>query len=68
MHWILPDGARGHHRAPMHVALPLALLVIFSVAWMRRPITIDFVYATGCLILAAYFMFRGGIGETAAPG
>jgi uncharacterized protein (DUF486 family) len=46
----------------------MVVFMVFSVAWMRRPITMDFVYATGCLVLAAYFMFRGGLGEPAAPG
>ncbi len=48
----------------------IAMLVFmaFSVAWMRRPITMDLVYATACLALAAYFMFRGGLGEPASAG
>ena len=32
----------------------------FSAWYMKRPITMDFVYATACLALGAYFVFRGG--------
>jgi uncharacterized protein len=31
----------------------------FAVAYMREPLTRDFLYASLCLVGAAYFMFRG---------
>ena len=34
----------------------------FSTLYMKKPLTMDLVYATGCLGLAAYFVFRGGSG------
>lgn len=45
--------------------ISMLVFMVFSAAWMRRPVGMDFVYATGCLVLAAYFMFRGGVGEHA---
>lgn len=33
----------------------------FSTWYMKKPLSMDLVYATGCLGLAAYFVFRGGV-------
>lgn len=38
----------------------------FAQFYMRRPVTLDFLWATLCLCGAAYFVFRGGVGEGAA--
>jgi uncharacterized protein (DUF486 family) len=38
----------------------------FSRWYMKRPWSMDLLYATGCLALAAYFMFRDGAGESTA--
>ncbi len=31
----------------------------FAVSYMKQPVTRDFIWATLCLMAAAYFMFRG---------
>jgi uncharacterized protein len=41
--------------------ITMVVFMVFSVTFMKRQLTTDFVYATGCLALAAYFMFRGGL-------
>ena len=38
----------------------------FAAFWFRRPVSLDFVWATLCLCGAAYFVFRGGTGPTPA--
>ncbi len=42
--------------------ITMVVFMGFSVLYMKKAITMDLVYATGCLGLAAYFMFRGGTG------
>jgi len=41
--------------------ITMVVFMIFSVSFMKRELTLDFLYATACLALAAYFMFRGGL-------
>ena len=38
--------------------ITLAVFVPFSILYMRKPITLDFLWAALCLCGAAYFMFR----------
>ena len=35
----------------------------FSVTYMKKPLSLDLLYATLCLMGAAYFAFRSGSGE-----
>jgi uncharacterized protein len=44
--------------------ITMLVFMAFSTLWMRKPPSMDLLYATGCLALAAYFMFRGGLGES----
>jgi uncharacterized protein (DUF486 family) len=39
----------------------MIVFVCFSTWVMKRPITRDLGYASVCLAMAAYFMFRGGL-------
>jgi uncharacterized protein len=41
--------------------ITMIVFVCFSTWVMKRPITRDLGYASVCLALAAYFMFRGGL-------
>ncbi|HXS16013.1 MAG TPA: DMT family protein [Polyangiaceae bacterium] len=43
--------------------ITMVVFMAFSRLYMKRPLSMDQLYATGCLVLAAYFMFRGGAGE-----
>ncbi|MGE0786258.1 MAG: DMT family protein [Sandaracinaceae bacterium] len=47
----------------------ITMIVFMGFAWlyMKRPVSLDFVWATLCLCGAAYFVFRGG-GAASAPG
>jgi hypothetical protein len=47
----------------MQEVITMGVFGIFCVLYMREPLRLDFLWATLCLIGAAYFMFRG----TAAP-
>jgi uncharacterized protein (DUF486 family) len=38
----------------------LSVFVPFAVLYMRRPLTLDYLWAGLCLLGAVYFMFRGG--------
>ena len=42
--------------------ITMLVFMVFSTVYMKKPLTMDLVYATGCLALAAYFMFRNGAG------
>jgi uncharacterized protein (DUF486 family) len=49
----------------------ITMVVFMGFAWlyMRRPVSLDFLWATLCLIGAAYFVFRGGTPPSPpAPG
>jgi len=46
--------------------LTMLVFMGFSAFYLKKPVSLDFVYATGCLALAAYFVFRGG-GAPAQP-
>lgn len=41
--------------------ITMIVFMVFSVSFMKRQLTLDFLYASACLALAAYFMFRGGL-------
>lgn len=43
--------------------ITMVVFMIFSTVYMKKQLTMDLVYATGCLALAAYFVFRGGVPE-----
>jgi uncharacterized protein len=43
--------------------ITMIIFMVFSVAYMKKPLSMDLIYATGCLVLAAYFVFRNGAGE-----
>ena len=40
--------------------ITMVVFVGFSSLYMKKPLSMDLVYATACLGLAAYFVFRGG--------
>ncbi len=40
--------------------ITLAVFVPFAVYYMKQPLKLDFLWASLCLVAAAYFMFRGG--------
>ena len=44
--------------------ITMIVFMVFSRVYMRKPFTMDLVYATACLGLAAYFVFRGGAGAS----
>src|ERR1700759_3956784 len=39
--------------------ITLSVFIPFAVFYMRQPFKLDYVWAMGCLMGAAYFMFRG---------
>jgi hypothetical protein len=41
--------------------ISMVVFMLFATFYMRRPFSMDLVYATLCLVGAAYFMFRGGV-------
>lgn len=41
--------------------ITMTVFALFAVWYMKVPVRADFLYASLCLILAAYFMFRGGV-------
>ena len=41
--------------------ITMVVFMGFSALYMKKPVSLDFVYATACLALAAYFVFRGGV-------
>ncbi len=42
----------------MQEVITMVVFAGFSVLYMKEPIKIDFLYASACLVGAAYFMFR----------
>ncbi|WP_157069457.1 DMT family protein [Sandaracinus amylolyticus] len=50
----------------MQEVITMIVFMVFAVLYMRRPFSMDLVWATLCLCGAAYFVFRGGSGEGAA--
>ena len=44
----------------MQEVITMIVFMIFATTYMRRPFSMDLVYATLCLVAAAYFVFRGG--------
>jgi uncharacterized protein (DUF486 family) len=47
----------------MQEVITMIVFMAFAALYMRRPVGMDFVWATLCLCAAAYFVFRGGTGE-----
>ena len=47
--------------------LTMLVFMGFSAFYLKKPVSLDFVYATACLGLAAYFVFRGGGAQQPAP-
>ena len=51
----------------MQEVITMVVFMVFATTYMRRPFSMDLVYATLCLVAAAYFVFReGGGGEAIA--
>ena len=44
----------------MQEVITMIVFMVFATTYMRRPFSMDLVYATLCLVAAAYFVFRGG--------
>jgi uncharacterized protein (DUF486 family) len=44
----------------MQEVITMFVFMAFAGLYMRRPVNMDFVWATLCLCGAAYFVFRGG--------
>ena len=42
----------------MQEVITLSVFVPFATLYMRQPITLNFLWAGGCLLGAVYFMFR----------
>jgi|SRR5690606_4887084 uncharacterized protein (DUF486 family) len=40
--------------------IAMFVFMVFSRVYMKKPLTLDLLYATGCLVMAAYFIFRRG--------
>lgn len=38
--------------------ITMCVFMVFSVVYMKKPLSLDLLYATLCLVLAAYFVFR----------
>jgi hypothetical protein len=51
----------------MQEVITMIVFMVFVTTYMRRPFSMDLVYATLCLVAAAYFVFRGGGGEQPVP-
>lgn len=45
----------------MQEVITMVVFAVFCAVYMRQRIGLDFLWATLCLIGAAYFMFRGGL-------
>jgi uncharacterized protein (DUF486 family) len=50
----------------MQEVITMVVFMVFATTYMRRPVSMDLVYATLCLVAAAYFVFRGGGGAAAS--
>lgn len=50
----------------MQEVITMFVFMAFAGLYMRRPVNLDFVWATLCLCGAAYFVFRGGSSEPIA--
>lgn len=62
-------GAEVFSLGQLKVIQEVVTMVVFMgfAAWyMKRPVTLDFFWATLCLVGAAFFMFRGGVAPRAA--
>jgi hypothetical protein len=44
--------------------ITMVVFMVFAAAYMKRPVSLDFLWATLCLAAAAYFVFRSS-GSTA---
>ena len=46
----------------MQEVITMAVFAAFAVLYMKERITLDFLWASLCLVAAAWFMFRGKVG------
>ena len=46
--------------------ITMVVFMAFAALYMKRPVSLDFLWATLCLVGAAYFMFRGAASPAAA--
>ena len=56
-------GARQYSVAQLKIlqeVVTLSVFVPFSLAYLKKPISQDFLFAGGCILGAVYFMFRKG--------
>jgi uncharacterized protein (DUF486 family) len=51
----------------MQEIITMVVFIVFATTYMRRPFSMDLVYATLCLVAAAYFVFRGGGSASSLP-
>jgi uncharacterized protein (DUF486 family) len=47
--------------------ITMVVFMAFAALYMKRPVSLDFLWATLCLVGAAYFMFRGAAAPSTAP-
>jgi hypothetical protein len=45
----------------MQEVITMVVFFAFATFYMKKPLTLDFLWAGLCLVAAAFFMFRGGI-------
>lgn len=59
-------GAGAFSLAQLKIIQEIITMVVFAgflVLYFNKPLRLDFVWAGLCMVGAAYFMFRGGIGD-----
>jgi len=44
--------------------ITMGVFALFSILYMKQELRLDYLWATLCLIAAAFFMFRGGFNPT----
>lgn len=61
----IPANRIGHTQLSLsklqiiQVGMSLIIFIPFSIFVMKEPIRMDYIWAAGCLVGAAYFIFRG---------
>jgi uncharacterized protein (DUF486 family) len=45
----------------MQEIISMSVFAVFAVMYLKVPLTRNFVYASLCLVMAAFFMFRDGV-------
>lgn len=48
----------------MQEVITMVVFAAFALLYMKVPLKLDFLWASLCLVAAAFFMFRGGLGNT----